>query len=238
LNGPHPAERLLLYATPTHECSYLPGRDAVTLFADPEYPKDAHLQGLLTEQGFRRSGQHLYRPRCPGCCACESVRVPVARFEPNRSQRRAWRRNQDLTVTVRDQAFRQEHYELYARYVVERHPGGGMDDPTPARFKDFLLCPWTETRLVEFRDANRLLAVAVSDQLPNALSAVYTFFDPDEERRGLGVHAVLWQIDAARHAGLPWVYLGYAVSGCAKMSYKAVYRPQERLRGGRWVAQD
>ena len=111
-----------------------------------------------------------------------------------------------------------------------------MDDPTPAKFEDFLLCPWAETRLVEFRDGDRLVAVAVSDRLPDALSAVYTFFDPDQERRGLGVHAVLWQIEEARKSGLAWVYLGYSVNGCAKMSYKSVFRPQQRLRGGEWVA--
>ena len=77
MNGPRSPERLLLYATPAHECSYLPGREAVTLFADPEFPKDPQVQGMLTEQGFRRSGQHLYRPRCSGCAACEAVRVPV-----------------------------------------------------------------------------------------------------------------------------------------------------------------
>ena len=235
MNGPRAGDRLLLYATPVHECSYLPSREAITLFADPEFPKDAALQGMLTQQGFRRSGQHLYRPRCPGCCACESVRVPVDAFTPSRSQRRTWRRNDDLDVRSVRQSFRQEHYDLYARYVVERHPGGGMDDPTPAKYEDFLLCPWADTRLVEFRAGGRLVAVAVSDRLADALSAVYTFFDPDEQCRGLGVYAVLWQIEAARRNGLRWVYLGYAVDGCRKMAYKGLYRPQERLRHGRWV---
>ncbi len=234
MSRPLPARRLLLYATPAHECSYIPERQAVTLFADPDHPKDAWLQGVLTEQGFRRSGRHIYRPHCPECTACEPVRVNVRDFAPNRSQRRTWRRNRDLRARVREQAFVTEHYELYARYVTQRHPGGGMDDPTPEKYEDFVLCPWSETRLIEFRDGEQLLAVAVSDRLPSALSAVYTFFAPEHEGRSLGVYAVLWQIEAARRAGFDWLYLGYAIDGCRKMAYKQHYRPQERLRGGHW----
>lgn len=235
MNGPGPAERLLLYATPAHECSYLPRREAVTLFADPDHPKDPWLQGMLTRQGFRRSGVHLYRPRCPRCTACEAARVPVREFAPSRSQRRTWRANRDLSVHTLPQAYVEEHYELYARYVTARHAGGGMDEPSPTKYRDFLLCPWADTRLVEFRDDGRLLAVAVSDRLPDALSAVYTFFDPDATARGLGVQAVLWQIQAARDAGLDWLYLGYAIDGCRKMQYKYGFQPQERLRDGRWL---
>ena len=227
-------DRLLLYTTPAHECSYVDEREAVTLFADPDHPKDPALQGLLSEHGFRRSGQHLYRPRCPGCQACEAVRIPVAGFRPSRSQRRTWRRNRDLAVTVEPQRFDDEHYELYARYVTGRHPGGGMDDPTPDKYRDFLLCPWSDTRLVEFRLDGELLAVAVSDRLPQALSAVYTFYEPEIPERGLGTFAVLWQIEAALRAGLGWLYLGFAIDGCRKMDYKRRFRPQERLRDGRW----
>ncbi len=234
MSGPSWSDRLLLYATPAHECSYLPQREAVTLFADPEHPKDPWLQGVLTEQGFRRSGRHLYRPRCPSCSACQAVRVPAREFVPNRSQRRTWRRNRDLQVRVMAQDFVPEHYALYERYVTARHPGGGMDEPTPAKYRDFLLCGWADTRLVEFRDGATLLAVAVSDRLPRALSAVYTFYEPGDAGRGLGVYAVLWQIEAARQAGLDWLYMGFAIAGCRKMEYKTGYRPQERLRDGRW----
>lgn len=236
MSGPSPPQRLLLYATPAHECSYITEREAVTLFADPDHPKDPWLQALLAEQGFRRSGPHLYRPRCPNCSACEAVRLPLEGFRPSRSQRRTWQLNRDLDVTVLEQEFRQEHYELYVRYLTHRHAGGGMDDPTPAKYRDFLLCPWSQTRLVEFRLDGELLAVAVSDRLPDALSAVYTYFAPEHAARGLGVNAILWQVEAARHAGLRWLYLGYAIDGCRKMDYKRLYRPQERLRDGNWVA--
>ena len=229
---------LRLYATQEHECSYLPDRIAVTLFADPDYPKDPWLQGELTRQGFRRSGMHLYRPHCPACNACEAVRVSTAGFSPNRSQRRNWQRNRDLDVKVLEQTFVREHYELYARYVTTRHAGGGMDAPSEEKYQEFLLCAWAQTRLIEFRLAGKLLAVAVSDKLPDALSAVYTFFEPTENARGLGVYAVLWQMDAARRAGLSWLYLGFAIDECAKMRYKRDYKPQQRFRGGDWSDHD
>jgi arginyl-tRNA--protein-N-Asp/Glu arginylyltransferase len=229
------ASHLLLYATPEHECSYLPDREAITVFADPEYPKDVALQGMLTEKGFRRSGTHVYRPNCPSCNACEAARVSVMAFKPNRSQRRTWQRNLDLDVSVGHQRFEQEHYDLYAHYVTTRHAGGGMDDPTPDKYQDFLFCSWAETRLIEFRCEEQLLAVAVTDQLPGALSAVYTFFDPEHAARGLGVYAVLWQIETARRTGLDWLYLGFAIDDCAKMRYKRDFGPQQRLRDEQWA---
>ena len=229
------SKHLQLYVTPEHECSYLPKRIAVTLFADPQHPKDSYLQGMLSEQGFRRSGSHLYRPHCPGCKACEPVRVRIEDFKPNRSQRRCWLRNCDLDVTVVAQGFVQEHYDLYACYVTTRHAGGGMDEPSPDKYRDFLLCAWAQTQLVEFRSKGELLAVAVTDQLPDALSAMYTFFSPKEALRGLGVYAVLWQLDAARRAGLTWLYLGFAIDDCAKMRYKRNFKPQQRLREGHWA---
>jgi arginine-tRNA-protein transferase len=209
MSGPG-GDRLLLYATPPHDCSYIESSEAVTVFADPDYPKSPWLHGALSRQGFRRSGQHLYRPQCPACSECVSVRVPVRQFSPSRAQRRTRRRNDDLQVRMLDQRFRPEHYELYAHYVTARHPGGGMDDPTPEKYREFLLCAWSDTMLVEFRLADELLAVAVCDRLPDALSAVYTFFRCDHTERGLGVNAILWQIELAQREDLDWVYLGYS----------------------------
>lgn len=226
--------RLAFYASPPHECAYLPEREAVTLFADPYAPMDPEGYDKLLAYGFRRSGKYIYRPRCPDCRACISVRVPVAEFRPDRSQRRTWRANQDLEVIVRDDAYREEHFALYRRYMRHRHPGGGMDVTDPAAYSDFLSCPWGDTRFVEFREEERLLAVAVIDQVPHALSAVYTFFEPETAHRGLGTHAILWQIETARRQGRPWVYLGYWLEESPKMAYKDRFRPLEALQHGVW----
>jgi len=228
-------DRLLFYATPPHECSYLPGREATTLFADPRFPKNAWLYTVLSQNGFRRSGQHIYRPRCAACSACVPVRIPVADFRPRRRQQRIWRRNHDLRVLRRDPEFRAEHFQLYRHYINTRHAGGGMENPTPRQYMEFLTSPWADTQFFEFRHGRELLAVAVVDVLVNGYSAVYTFFDPGRARRSLGAYAILWEIAEARRLGLDWLYLGYWIDQSPKMRYKRDYQPQEHYRDQRWV---
>jgi len=227
--------RLAFYATPPHPCSYLPGRRATTVFADPAFAMDGGVYTALSRHGFRRSGAHVYRPQCAACSACVPVRVPVAEFHPRRSQRRVERANRDLCVQGEPLTFRREHFELYRRYLAARHPQGGMDDPSPRDYLDFLQSPWGETRAYAFQCGARLLAVAVADVLSDGLSAVYTFFDPGFARRSPGVHAVLWQIREAQRLGLDWLYLGYWIAESPKMRYKRDYQPQEHYVDGRWV---
>nr|VFJ45935.1 MAG: arginine-tRNA-protein transferase [Candidatus Kentron sp. DK] len=229
------ASRLLFFLERPRDCDYLPHRRAASLFADPRYPKDRRLQSFLSENGFRRSGEQLYRPHCRECRACEAVRIPVADFRPRRGQRRTWQRNRDMETRVLPPVFRQEHFRLYYRYIATRHPEGGMANPTPAQYREFLTATWAETVFIEFRLAGKALAVAVVDRLDNGLSSVYTFFDPDYPERGLGVYAILWTIREARRLELDWLYLGFWIENSPKMHYKAEYRPQERLQEGQWV---
>jgi len=225
---------LKFYATQVHDCSYLPGRDAVTLFADPAAPMDTSTYSALARLGFRRSGGHVYRPHCPGCNACVPVRIPVAEFRPDRSQRRTWARNTDLRVIPRAPEFDAEHFDLYQRYLASRHPGGGMDGGDAEDYLRFVTSDWSDTGLYEFRDGGRLLGVAAVDHLVDGLSAVYTFFEPEEKRRALGVWSVLWQVDEARRRGLPWLYLGYWIGESPKMAYKTRYRPLQGYDGHEW----
>ena len=237
MTSPAPFKLLSFYATPVHECSYLESHEAVTVFADPEFRKDTALYSVLSRYGFRRSGQHIYRPRCPTCNACVPVRVPVREFTPRRSQRRAWQANQDLQVNPREPVFDEEHFALYRRYLESRHKGGGMDNPSRDQFMEFLASPWSETVFYEFRLGGRLLGVTVADRLEDGLSAVYTFFDPESGNRSLGVFAVLWELEQAKHQGLDWLYLGYWIGAAPKMRYKTEYQPLEFFQSGHWVRQ-
>ncbi len=227
-------QTLLLYQTPTHPCGYFDDRPAVSRFVDPRVHMDPRLYGQLMELGFRRSGEQVYRPACPGCSACRSARIPVAAFQPNRSQRRTLRANAGVTATARPAGFIPEHYELYLRYVRGRHAGGGMDEDDPAKFLGFLTASWSDTRFLELREDGRLLAVAVTDVTPAGLSAVYTFFDPDLAGRSLGTLAILSQLRWARELGLPYLYLGYWIAGHPKMDYKRRFRPLEIYDSGDW----
>lgn len=235
MNEPTRTSLLRFYATPPHPCGYLPQRQATTLFADPAVPKTTALYSLLSAHGFRRSGGHLYRPHCHPCHACIPVRLPVREFRMKRHQQRTWDKNQDLVVTERSPIYDPEHYALYQRYLKHRHPGGGMDDGDVRHYTEFLTAAWVDTRFLEMRIEGRLVCVAVVDVLEDALSAVYTYFDPDLPTRGLGKYAVLYEIAQTRERELSWLYLGYWIKDCRKMSYKHDYQPLEYLWDGRWT---
>ncbi|MDM9650781.1 arginyltransferase [Pseudomonas wenzhouensis] len=227
--------RLKFYATQPHPCSYLPEEQATTLFLDPSQPMDALVYAELSEMGFRRSGDHLYRPHCQQCTACIPARIPAAHFSPNRQQRRILKRNEDISVRCVRPAFTEEYYDLYVRYIEQRHADGDMYPPSRDQFSTFLVRNLPFSRFYEFRLQGRLMAIAVTDLLPNGLSAVYTFYDPTEERRSLGRFAILWQIGETARQGLQAVYLGYWIKNCRKMNYKTQYRPIELLVNQRWT---
>jgi arginine-tRNA-protein transferase len=224
-----------VYQTVEHPCGYWPERLARDLVLDPVDPMLPGLYGPSLAMGFRRSGSHVYRPHCAACQACTPVRIPVERFRPSRSQRRCLERNADLRVLARPASRNEVCFALYKRYVGTRHAGGGMDDPSHADFDGFLSCAWSPTIFLEFFEGERLVGVAVTDVLPDALSAVYTFFDPEAAARSLGTFAILTQIEHARTLGLPHVYLGFWLDGHPKMDYKKNFRPLERLDGREWI---
>ncbi|NQD37828.1 arginyltransferase [Permianibacter sp. IMCC34836] len=226
--------RIPLFLTPELPCNYLPDRLARTAFVGSEVPMSAELYAALMRQGFRRSGSHVYRPHCAGCQACIPVRIPVADFRPSRSQRRNLAQNADLAVGWERPALAEDHYQLYERYISQRHADGEMYPPSRDQAEQFLLADWSATRLLTLRHDQQLLAVLVADVADDGLSAVYSFFAPEQTRRGLGVRAVLALIERARSAGLPYVYLGYYIADCRKMNYKADYQPQQHFRDGEW----
>jgi len=223
-----------LYATPPHECSYLPKHQATTVFIDPHFPKDMALYDTLSQHGFRRSGEHLYRPHCNECESCVPVRIPVNAFNARRSQRRIWKKNQDLQAIAKPPEFNPEHFDLYCRYLESRHKGGGMDNPTPDSYVQFLTSSWANTVFYEFRLDQELLAVAVADHFETGMSAVYTFFEPQQAGRGLGSYAILWEIAETQRLKLDWLYLGYWIKNCQKMNYKTDYQPLEYYHNGIW----
>lgn len=227
-------QKIGFYITAEHECSYLPEKSARTLFADPDFPMDINVYTALARQGFRRSGKHIYKPKCHQCNACIAIRLPVSKFFRNRNQKRNWARNKDLQVIQLPAQFNDEYFDLYARYLAAKHPDGGMNNPDPENFTDFLISEWATTIFYEFREAGKLLSVAVVDEMLDGLSAVYTFYDPDYDSRSLGRYAVLTEIEAARSRGLEWLYLGYWIADCRKMQYKDEYQPLEYLYNDIW----
>ncbi len=222
------------YITAAHDCSYLAGQTASNLVIDPKLPLNDALLGELLNNGFRRSGDHVYRPQCQNCSECRSLRIPVAQFKVNRSQRRNWRSNHELQHNIANNNFKDEHFQLYQKYLNSRHQGSEMSNPSPDDFLGFLTAPGISSYFHEIHLHGKLLAVAVTDHTPLGLSAVYTFFDPEYEQLGLGIYAILLQIELSKQLKLPWLYLGYWVKDCVKMRYKSHYRPFEAFIDREW----
>lgn len=216
-------------------CPYLPGRRERKLMARIEGADATEFYSLLSQSGFRRSHVFAYRPACSGCRACVPVRVRAGEFRASRGQRRLIRRNGDLVAAEQPARATREHYELFVRYITERHGEGEMSEMRFADYESMVEDTALDSRLAEYRLSDgRLAAVCLTDWLTDGASAVYSFFNPDLARRSLGSWMILSLIAAAAERDLPYVYLGYWVENAPKMSYKTRFRPLEGLGPEGW----
>jgi arginine-tRNA-protein transferase len=230
-----PRRPQFFYTTAPLPCPYLPGRTERKIVTELSGTEAESLHERLSRAGFRRSHNIAYAPVCPGCQACVPIRVVSEEFTPDRTQRRILRANADLTVSEMPARATAEQFTLFQRYQKNRHADGDMAAMGYYDYRAMIEDTPISTGILEFRDAqDRLLGACLTDWLADGLSAVYSFFDTDEDKRSLGTFAVLWLIGRARSLGLPYVYLGYWVPESRKMAYKARFRPSEILISGAW----
>jgi arginine-tRNA-protein transferase len=228
------------FVTTPSPCPYLPGKTERKVFTELTGQHAAELNDALGRIGFRRSQGVAYRPSCVDCGACISVRVVTSEFQPNSGQRKTLRKHSDLEVTACKPWTTGEQYDLLRRYLKARHPGGGMVDMDESDFADMVEQSPVKTYVVEYREPSvdgrpgKLVGACLTDQQSDGLSMIYSFFDPDDERPGLGTYIILDHIVRAARAGLPYVYLGYWVESSRRMAYKAKFRPLERLGPDGW----
>ncbi len=216
-----------------HACPYLPGRTARTrAFLTQHIPPEIYHDFM--NAGFRRSGRMIYQPVCHGCRACIPLRIPVQQFKPSKSQRRCWRKNQDLRVEVGPPQISDEKYALYCRYLAQWH--GRRPVESLSEFASFLYESPVYTIVFCYRDAEGcLLGVGLCDLCARSLSSVYFYHDPAQARRGLGTFSAMYEIHTAKQKGIPYYYMGYWILGCSSMQYKTDFRPYELLHAdGQW----
>lgn len=242
------------YVTAPSPCPYIDGRwerkiftelssqdtvyDFESALSHKEQQRDcAKFHDSLTHVGFRRSQDISYRPACEDCNACQSVRLPVDIFTPNRTQRRLQNLNSDLVVSYLANEITPEQFDLLQDYLSGRHPSGGMTDMSYDEYGEMVELSPIHTQLVEYRLKGKLIGMALTDQMGDGFSMVYSFFDisPEFKSRSLGTYIILNHIQRAQDQNLTYIYLGYLVEESPKMAYKKNFRPLEILGSDGWV---
>jgi arginine-tRNA-protein transferase len=229
-------EPVFRFLTPPARCEILPDR-TWQLECEVSFPPGEASFARRIQQGWRRSGMVLYRPLCPSCRACQSIRVPVASFAPDRSQRRVRKRNEGVVrLSIGRPSITEEKLALYDRFHAYQAVTRGWPSRTPGDADGYAMAfIHGPARAEEWRYSieDRLVGVGYVDPIADGLSAVYFFHDPEERARSLGTWNVLSVIAGAGSRGLPYVYLGYYVQGCRSLAYKARFAPHQIMGPGR-----
>lgn len=217
------------------DCGYLPDLQSNSIFIDPDSKPSLDQLNLLHLQGFRRSGKLVYRPQCPECNACHSSRIINSDFIASKNQKKALKRNLDIHLRWVKAEFNEEHYQLYQRYIALRHQDGEMFPASEDQYRGFLIEGHGTHKFLELRDSkNILIGCCVVDIFYDGLSAIYSYFDPEQPKRSLGRFIVLALISQGQKMELPYTYLGYWIKNSSKMNYKADYQPLEVFDGKTW----
>lgn len=236
---PFEHSRTEFYLTSPSPCPYLHGRKERKVFSFLSGPAAPQLNALLTQRGFRRSQNIVYLPACDTCSACKPVRVVAEDFSLGKSWQRIRNKNRDVIRVNAAPEATSEQFSILRAYLDARHADGGMSDMTVLDYTSMIEQTSVDTLVLEYRQVSedgedRLLGCCLTDRLPDGLSMVYSFFDPDEDLRSLGTHMILDHISYAKELGLQHVYLGYWVDGSAKMDYKARFKPLEEWTSNGW----
>ncbi|WP_343821791.1 arginyltransferase [Psychrosphaera haliotis] len=218
----------------TFPCSYLPDHQERLLFYADELPLSPEIYSILQSNGFRRSESMAYKPHCDDCNECKSIRVATHSFQPSKSQKRLINKCKNFDVRI-SHVVSENYYPLFEKYINKRHEDGTMYPAEPSQLDSFTNCDWLTPYFVEVYDGDKIIAVGIGDETNDALSAVYTFFDPDYDKYSLGTLIVLKQIDYASVLHKQWLYLGYYIQACAKMNYKTNFKPFQVLHDTNWV---
>ena len=224
---------LRLRVTRSQKCAYLLDQTEQRLATDISEHPETH--DRLAETGFRRVENWVYKPACPNCNACQPIRVKAEQFKPSQNIARIQARNRDLRRNLSAARLGIDHYDVFQSYLGQRHEDGQMSSMSFDEFSAMILNSPIDTLLTEYVDPeDRLMGCILVDRQRDGLSAVYSFFRPEEKKRSLGSFMIVDLIDRCNEIGLPYVYLGYYIEQSRKMSYKARFRPYQIFSDGIW----
>ncbi|WP_117233246.1 arginyltransferase [Vibrio maerlii] len=225
-------QQIRIGLTQTHQCNYLPDQQERVAVALDEFMQTPTNYEILLANGFRRSGETIYKPHCETCHACEALRVSLADFKASKSQKRLLNKAKAFHWEVKN-TLDDDWFALYSEYISARHSSGSMFPPNKQEFESFATTHWMESHFIHVYYEDKLVAIAVTDILPHSTSAFYTFFDPKIDI-SLGTLCVLYQIEHAKKLDRQWLYLGYQIDQCPAMSYKVRFQRHQRLVNHRW----
>lgn len=227
---------LRLRVTRSQKCAYLLDQTEQRLATDISEHPETH--DRLAETGFRRVENWVYKPACPNCNACQPIRVKAEQFKPSRNIARIQAKNRDLRRNLSAGRLSLDHYDVFQSYLGHRHEDGQMSSMSFDEFSAMVLNSPIDTMLTEYVDSeDRLMGCILVDRQRDGLSAVYSFFRPEERKRSLGSFMIVDLIHRCNKIGLPYVYLGYYIQQSRKMSYKARFRPYQIFSDGAWQEQ-
>mgnify|MGYP000246114392 FL=1 len=227
-------EKIQFYTTTKYNCSYIDKMDAQSLVVTPYKSINQSIFQDLIEKGFRRSGQYIYKPNCKSCTACIPIRLPVQKFLFSKTQKRIYKKHGYFKVREAPLAFKQKHFDLYLKYQNKRHSFINNDQNNLDDYNDFLIKSNVKSKFIEFWDGDLLKIVSIVDIVSDGISAVYTFYDPDDEKVSYGTYSIIWLINWCKAQQLKYLYLGYWIGECDKMKYKTNFKPYELYIKGYW----
>ena len=227
-------EEIQFYVTTNYSCGYINGQDAQSIVATPYKNVNSKNFKSLISQGFRRSGQYVYKPNCKNCKACIPIRLLASNFKASRSQKRLKKYLNKLSVKLLPLNFNEEHYNLYVNYQNKRHRNNDKSEDDVADYNDFLINSNVNSKLVEFRLNNQLKIITIIDIIDDGISAVYTFYDCSDQKLSLGTMSIIWLLEYCKKESLPFLYLGYWIYESQKMKYKINFKPYELMIEGVW----
>lgn len=231
-------KKIQFYLTANYNCGYIEGNKAQSIVASPYQNIELKEFNNLVNLGFRRSGNHVYKPHCHDCEACVPIRINVNDFKLNKSQKRCSIKN-DYQVEFKPIEYKYEDFLLYKEYQKKRHNDQSTsEEDQKDEYKNFLLTSNFDSKMIKFSSQGKVIMITIVDVLDDGLSAVYTFYDLNFPKLSLGTYSIIWLAKWCKNNTYAYLYLGYWIRDNAKMSYKTKFKPYELLKNKTWIKQD